>query len=327
MLQLGDEVTLYSVVFVVVLLTTRSPMWSTVVTTFMYLFLALFRFPPVPASRAQQALHPNKVSVIAHRGGGHDAPENTLAAIREASKNGATGVELDLEFSADGVPILMHDETLDRTTNGEGALTKMTYSQMERLDASAKHRLREKFAGEKIPTLEEAVAECIRLNLVIYFDVKGHPDQSAAALSALYKKHPVLYNSSIVCSFEPKVIYRMRQTDREVVTALTHRPWSLSRFGDGSPRFSSAWKQYWMTLMDLVLDWAHHHWLWKLCGVSAFLVQKNFVSQDYVQYWSQRGVEVVAWTINTGVEKDYYQELLQVNYITDSLVEDCEPHY
>ncbi|KAM9793079.1 glycerophosphodiester phosphodiesterase 1 [Neosynchiropus ocellatus] len=327
MLQLGDEVTLYSVVFVAVLLATRSPMWSTVVTTFMYLFLALFRFPPVPASRAQQVLHPNKVSVIAHRGGGHDAPENTLAAIREASKNGATGVELDLEFSADGVPILMHDETLDRTTNGEGPLTKMTFSEMERLDASAKHRLREKFAGEKIPTLEEAVEECIRLNLVIYFDVKGHADQAAAALSALYKKHPVLYNSSIVCSFEPKVIYRMRQTDREVVTALTHRPWSLSRFGDGSPRFSSAWKHHWMMLMDVVLDWAHHHWLWKLCGVSAFLVQKNFVSQEYVQYWSQRGVEVVAWTINTRVEKEYYEELLQVNYITDSLVEDCEPHY
>lgn len=49
--------------------------------------------------------------------------------------------------------------------------------------------------------------------------------------------------------------------------------------------------------------------------------------RDYVQYWAQRGVEVVAWTVNTQVEKEYYQELLQVNYITDSLVEDCEPHY
>ncbi|GAA6231116.1 glycerophosphodiester phosphodiesterase 1-like [Lates japonicus] len=334
MLQLGDEVTLYSVVFLVVLLGTRSPVWTTVVTASLYLFLAMFRFPQVPTSRARQVLHPargaagsGKVSVVAHRGGGHDAPENTIAAIREASKNGATGVELDLEFSADGIPILMHDETVDRTTNGSGPLSQMKLSDLGKLDAAAKHRLREKFAGEKIPTLEEAVEECIKLQLTIYFDVKGHPDQAAAALKELYKKHPVLYNSSIVCSFEPKVIYRMRQSDPEVVTALTHRPWSLSRFGDGAPRFSSLWKHHWMTLMDIVLDLAHHHVLWKLCGISAFLIQKNFVSPDYAQFWAQRGVEVVAWTVNTQVEKEYYQELLQVNYITDSLVEDCEPHY
>lgn len=334
MLQLGDEVSLYSLVFVVVLLGTRSPVWTTVLTASVYLFLTMFRFPQVPVSRARQVLHPakgtvgsGKVSVVAHRGGGHDVPENTMAAIREASKNGATGVELDLEFSADGVPILMHDDTVDRTTNGSGPLSQMTFSQLRKLDAAAKHRLRHQFAGEKIPTLEEAVEECIRLQLTIYFDVKGHPDEAAAALKDLYKKHPVLYNSSIVCSFEPKVIYRMRQSDPEVVTALTHRPWSLSRFGDGAPRFPSLWKHHWMTLMDMVLDWAHHHVLWKLCGVSAFLIQKNFVSQDYVQYWAQRGVEVVAWTVNTKVEKEYYQELLQVNYITDSLVEDCDPHY
>ncbi|XP_033965769.1 glycerophosphodiester phosphodiesterase 1 [Pseudochaenichthys georgianus] len=334
MLQLGDEVTLYSVVFVLVLMGTRSPVWTTALTVSLYLFVAMFRFPQVPSSQARQVLHPlrgtvgsGRVSVVAHRGGGHDAPENTIVAIREASKNGATGVELDLEFSADGVPILMHDETVDRTTNGSGPLCQMRRSELGNLDAAAKHRLSDTFAGEKIPTLEEAVEECIKLQLTIYFDVKGHPDEAAAALKEVYKKHPVLYNSSIVCSFEPKVIYRMRQSDPEVVTALTHRPWSLSQLGDGASRFSSPWKHSWMTALDVMLDWAHHHVLWKLCGISAFLVQKNLVSQEYVQYWAQRGVEVVAWTVNTKVEKDYYQELLQVNYITDSLVEDCDPHY
>ncbi|XP_029916580.1 glycerophosphodiester phosphodiesterase 1 isoform X2 [Myripristis murdjan] len=285
MLQMGDEVTLYTVVFVVVLLASRSPVWTTVLTASLYLFLVMFRFPQAPASRARQVLRPARgaagsggVSVVAHRGGGHDAPENTIAAIREASKNGATGVELDLEFSSDGVAILMHDETVDRTTNGSGPLSQMSFSELRKLDPAAKHRLRDKFAGERVPTLEEAVEECIKLQLTIYFDVKGHPDEAAAALKNLFKKHPVLYNSSIVCSFEPKVIYRMRQTDPEVVTALTHRPWSLSRFGDGAPRFSSLWKHHWTTLLDVLLDWAHHHVLWKLCGISAFLIQKNFVS-------------------------------------------------
>ncbi|XP_015224900.1 PREDICTED: glycerophosphodiester phosphodiesterase 1-like [Cyprinodon variegatus] len=71
----------------------------------------------------------------------------------------------------------MHDETVDRTTNGSGPLSKMSFSELRKLDASAKHRLRSKFVGEKIPTLEEAVKECIKLQLTIYFDVKGHPDE------------------------------------------------------------------------------------------------------------------------------------------------------
>ncbi|KAG7315474.1 hypothetical protein KOW79_021562 [Hemibagrus wyckioides] len=327
MLQLGDGVTCFSALFMLVLLGTRSAVCSIGLTAVLYLFLVVFRFPQVPASRARQVLRPGRlapggVSVVAHRAGAHDAPENTIAAIRAASANGATGVELDLEFTADGVAILMHDDTVDRTTNGSGPLSKLRFSEIGKLDAAAKHRLSDRFRGEKVPTLQEAVEESIKHQLIIYFDVKGHPDEAAAALKRLYVKHPMLYNSSVVCSFEPKVIYRMRQADPDVVTALTHRPWSLSHFGDGLPRFSSAWKQHWMQVLDVLLDWAHHHLLWKLCGVSAFLLQKNHISMDTVQYWAERGVEVVAWTVNTAVEKNYYQQQVNINYITDSLKED-----
>ncbi|TRY97844.1 hypothetical protein DNTS_014974 [Danionella cerebrum] len=327
MLQLGDGLVLFSAVFLVVLLGTRSAIWPAVLTASLWLFLAVFRFPQVPSDRARQLLRPGSRAAVAHRGGGHDAPENTIAAIRTASENGATGVELDLEFTADGVPILMHDETVDRTTNGSGPLKKMLFSEVRKLDAAAKHRFSERFRGERVPTLQEAVEECIKHQLTIYFDVKGHPEEAAAALKELFRKFPVLYNTSIVCSFEPKVIYRMRQAEPDVLTALTHRPWSLSHFGDGTPRFSSALKHHWMQVLDVLLDWAHHHLLWHLCGISAFLVQKNFISPDYVQYWAARGVEVVGWTVNTAVEKQYYQQTLKINYITDSLIEDCEPHY
>ncbi|XP_035254654.1 glycerophosphodiester phosphodiesterase 1-like [Anguilla anguilla] len=332
MLQIGDGQACFSAVFLLVLLGTRSAVCSSVFTAALYVFLLMFRYPQVPHSRTRQVFRPSVgandgISAIAHRGGGHDAPENTLAAIQEASRNGATGVELDLEFTADGIPVLMHDETVDRTTNGSGPVGKLRFVELRKLDASAKHRLRDKFPGQKVPTLQEAVEECIKHHLTIFFDVKGHPDEAATALRVMYKKHPILYNTSIVCSFEPKVIYKMRQADPAVVTALSHRPWSLSRLGDGTPRFESPWKHYWMQALDVLLDWAHHHLLWNLCGASAFLVQKSFISPDYVQYWSQRGVSVVGWTINTAVEKHYYQDVLKISYITDSLREDCEPHY
>lgn len=64
-----------------------------------------------------------------------------LSVVLQASKNGATGVELDLEFTADGVAILMHDDTVDRTTNGSGPLSQMRLSELGKLDAAAKHRL------------------------------------------------------------------------------------------------------------------------------------------------------------------------------------------
>ncbi|XP_073351177.1 glycerophosphodiester phosphodiesterase 1-like [Pagrus major] len=331
MLQIGDEVVYFSAVFLLVMLGTRSATAASLLTAFLYVFMVMFRFPPVPAEQAGRVLRPRApsdgVPVVAHRGGGHDAPENTLAAIREASRNGATGVELDLSFTADGVPVLMHDETLDRTTNGSGPVSKVQFVQLKRLDAAVRHRLKDKFSGEKVPTLQEAVEECIRHQLTIFFDVKDQPDKAASVLHQMYKKFPVLYNSSIVSSFEPKVIYKMRQTDPNVVTALIHRPWRLSRFGDGTPRTLSTWGQMWTSVLDVLLDWAHHHILWKLCGVSAILVQKDFISLDYVQFWAERGVEVVGWTVNTAVEKDYYQNLLKIGYITDSLLEDCDSHY
>lgn len=269
----------------------------------------------------------DRVSAIAHRGGSHDAPENTLAAIRQAAKNGATGVELDIEFTSDGVPVLMHDNTVDRTTDGSGRLCDLTFEQVRKLNPAANHRLRNEFPDERIPTLKEAVTECLRHNLTIFFDVKGHADMASAALKNIYTEFPQLYNNSMVCSFLPEVIYKMRQTDQKVITALTHRPWSLSHTGDGKPRYSVFWKQSVFVVLDILLDWSMHNVLWYLCGISAFLMQKDFVSPDYLKKWSAKGIQVVSWTVNTFDEKNYYESHLGSSYITDSMLEDCAPHF
>jgi glycerophosphoryl diester phosphodiesterase len=93
--------------------------------------------------------------VIGHRGNPTVAPENTVASVAAAFAIGCDLAEVDVRLSLDGVPIIMHDETVDRTTNGHGAVADLTLSQLKTLDAGSwKDR---RFAGERIPTLAEVL--------------------------------------------------------------------------------------------------------------------------------------------------------------------------
>ncbi len=93
---------------------------------------------------------------IAHRGASAYAPENTVAAFDEAIRLGAAAIEFDLRLSADGVPVVVHDETVDRTTNGRGRVAELSRLDLIRFDAGSwKHP---RFAGTRIPTLSEALA-------------------------------------------------------------------------------------------------------------------------------------------------------------------------
>ncbi|XP_059835380.1 glycerophosphodiester phosphodiesterase 1 [Hypanus sabinus] len=314
-----------TVILITVVTSMFHPVYSPAFVLALCAAFHVFRYQPVPSEIAQKVLRPNgSYSVIAHRGAGFDAPENTLAAIRKAADNNATGVELDIEFTSDGIPILMHDRTVDRTTDGTGSLAHLTFEEVRKLNPAAKHRLHERFPGEKIPTLKEAILEILKTNMTIFFDVKGHAVRASVTLKELYKEFPELYNRSIVCSFEPLVIFKMRQADQKVVTALTHRPWSLSYHGNGKPKHDG-YKQYLYMILDIIMDWSLHAFLWKLLGVSAFLMQKNFVSMDYMRFWAERGVEVIAWTVNYTDEKRYFEHILHCIYITDSLTEHSSP--
>lgn len=105
---------------------------------------------------------------IAHRCGGSEAPENTLAGLRAAARLGFRAVEFDVMLSADGTPVLIHDETLERTTNGRGRVCDTPDAILLALDAGR---------GERVPTLAEAAALCRRLGLQANIEIKpatGH---------------------------------------------------------------------------------------------------------------------------------------------------------
>lgn len=109
--------------------------------------------------------------IIAHRGYSARAPENTLAALEAAFEAGADAVEFDLHTAACGTPVLFHDPMLSRTTNGVGPVRRRTFSQLASLDAGG--WFSSDFAGERIPSLEEAFLACRGRVGRVYAEVKG----------------------------------------------------------------------------------------------------------------------------------------------------------
>ena len=100
------------------------------------------RLPRSSRERMDQLLPWGKALVIGHRGESVEAPENTLAAFRVSKSNGVFGVEFDLSFTSDGHPVLLHDDSVDRTTDGSGEIDELTLAQVRKLNAAYHHKLR-----------------------------------------------------------------------------------------------------------------------------------------------------------------------------------------
>lgn len=108
--------------------------------------------------------------IIAHRGASGNAPENTLAAIQMASDHGASWIEIDVNISRDGVPVLFHDDGLSRCSNGTGLVIEHSLSSLKSLDAGS--WFGDEFKGEGIPTFEECLELASRLKLGINLEIK-----------------------------------------------------------------------------------------------------------------------------------------------------------
>ena len=115
--------------------------------------------------------------LIAHRCGGALAPENTLAGLRIAARLGVKAVEFDAMLSRDGVPVVIHDETLARTTDGHGRVAESALADLQRLDAGRHHHAA--FAGEAVPTLAAALTLCDELKLAVNLEIKPAVGQEA----------------------------------------------------------------------------------------------------------------------------------------------------
>jgi glycerophosphoryl diester phosphodiesterase len=140
--------------------------------------------------------------IFAHRGASAHAPENTLAAFDLALKQGAPAIEFDVKLTSDRQVVIIHDQTLNRTTNGSGAVTKQPLAALRELDAGS--WLSVDFRGEKIPTLDE-VFEAVGKKLLMNVELTNYAtpfDGLVHEVAVLVKKHG-LQEHVIFSSFFP----------------------------------------------------------------------------------------------------------------------------
>jgi glycerophosphoryl diester phosphodiesterase len=192
--------------------------------------------------------------VIGHRGASAHAPENTLAAFRLAADQGADAVELDAKLSSDGQVIVIHDPTVERTTNGAGRIGDLTRAQLQALDAGS--FFAPQFAGEPVPTLAE-VFEAVGLRLLINVELTNYAnplDNLVVRVCDLVKNFH-LEERIIFSSFHPLNLIRARQILPEVPCAILAMPgqpgwWARSFLMEGispeavNPYFEDASAKY-----------------------------------------------------------------------------------
>ena len=151
--------------------------------------------------------------ILAHRGASGYAPENTLEAFRLALEMGADGFELDIHVTLDGELVVIHDETVDRTTNGTGYINDMTLAQLKELDACNKM---EAYRGAKIPTLAEVLELIRHTNHIVNIEVKTDKnfyaqieEKCLALVKEMGMEDRVIYSSfnhftlKTLCALEP----------------------------------------------------------------------------------------------------------------------------
>jgi glycerophosphoryl diester phosphodiesterase len=214
------------------------------------------------------------VLVIAHRGASGTCPENTLAAFRRAAAIGAHMIELDVQLTADGEVVVMHDWTLERTTNGTGAVADHRLVDLQRLDAGS--WFGPAFRGETVPTLA-AVLDSVALPVNVELKPRGEDGLEACVLAVVRRTGGL--DRVVFSSFAPEALVRLRALSDDAVLAVL---WE-----DPSPTEG-------LLLAERVRARAVH-------------LRKDAVSPPAVDAARTRGLAVRAWTVNEREDFDRMQ--------------------
>ena len=215
--------------------------------------------------------HPERPLIFAHRGAKAVAPENTIPAFLKAIELGADGVELDVQFSADGALVVIHNPVLDETTNGHGRVTAHTLEELKKLDAGS--WFAPEFAGTRLCTLEEAL-DAIGDRLLINIEMKSFSmgnDGMAEQVAEIIQRRN-LYDQVIVSSFNPFSLRRLKKIDPRIETGLL--------YATGLPIYlSRAWLRPW-------------------AKPDALHPEHVMVDEAYMRWARRQSYPVNVWTVN-----------------------------
>ena len=160
--------------------------------------------------------------VIAHRGSSSEFPENTLSAFEGAVAMKADMIELDIQLSKDGIPMVFHDDSIERCTNGSGRLQEYTAAELKNLDAGRWKS--NAFSGEEIPTLDEVLAFA-NGRISVNIEIKSHQDVSQTGIEQqaleLVKKHNMEKYVLFSC-FNPDILVKLRKLSGSIPLALLY---------------------------------------------------------------------------------------------------------
>jgi len=162
---------------------------------------------------------------VAHRGAGKLAPENTLAAFRLGARYGYRMFECDVKMSADEVPFLLHDATLERTTNGQGIAGQLSWAELSRLDAGSWHS--RAYAGEPIASLDAVARYCLGNGFALNIEIKPTPGAEsltgalvADAAARLWAHAPAGAMAPLLTSFSPDALEAAQSAQPELPRGL-----------------------------------------------------------------------------------------------------------
>jgi len=225
------------------------------------------------ASEIIQAMYDKQPLVFGHRGAMAYAPMNTLAAFELAATQGADGIELDVHRSRDGYPVIVHDFTVDATSNGTGQVTEMTLAELKALDVGTWFAA--EFAGAQVPTLDE-VFEAVGQRLLINVEIKAmslDTDGVEQVVADCIARHN-MQRRVIVSSFNPPTLKRFRAQMPDVPVGFLYYP--------GAP----------VDTRLMVADFAYE----------AYHPYHAVIDAAVMEEACQRGHFVNTWTVNEATE-------------------------
>jgi glycerophosphoryl diester phosphodiesterase len=254
-----------------------------------------------------------------HRGSPTMEPENTIASMIQARKEGADLIEFDVSLTKDGVAVILHDDTLDRTTNLNGPIRDFLYKDLGHVDCAAKFT-KNRESGITVlplPTLIELIKWAKEHHMKMLFDIKDADDYFLKRLVELFDEYD-LYETSIVCSFFPIIVYKVKRLNSAILTGLTWRRYFVSYIDhEGkNPRFAG-YKHYIGLIVDTLNVWSIKTWLPSFLGVDMVLTERSEISSMFVHQQRRKDRVVCAWTVNDINEMMWMRKTLDIPVLTD----------